>query len=307
MGGTVMNSEDIQSYDTKQLQQTIIYLKAELAKSTDRLKKYDDTPEYVLIEKLEQEIFQLSNEKDALSDELNKLQEEMEKQMLDYKDRIHLYDMQRKTSLTTINHLEKTATDLRQMNKQLTEVIKVLKDGFNNDKYRMQKYDKQVSSLHQKLAEYKPTIELLEHNLIHFVEEANKQVYTQIEKLDTTVKDYTQYQKERLDLINQIEQKDITIEELQQELLTVKEQNENELGQKPIIPPVTDEESLSSTSISTTAPETFMQLEHQIKEVLGKSLDFEEKLDAKLIIINDLEHKLNQLAIEIDNRTNPRI
>ncbi|TQR16303.1 hypothetical protein [Psychrobacillus soli] len=302
-----MNSEDIQSYDTKQLQQTIIYLKAELAKSTDRLKKYDDTPDYVLIEKLEQEIFQLSNEKDALSDALNKLQVEMEKQTQDYKDRINLYDMQRKTSLTTINHLEKTATDLRQMNKQLTEVIKVLKDGFNNDKYRTQKYDKQVSSLHQKIAEYKPTIEQLEYNLVHLVEEANKQVYSQIEKLDTTVKDYTQYQKERMHLINEIEQKDITIEELQQELLNVKEQNEKELNQKTIIQAVTDDDSLSSTSISTTTPETFVQLEHQIKEVLGKSLDFEEKLDAKLIIINDLEQKLNQLAIEIDNRTNPRL
>ncbi|SES30825.1 hypothetical protein [Psychrobacillus sp. OK032] len=307
-----MNSEDIQSYDTKQLQQTIIYLKAELEKSTDRLKKYDDTPDYVLIEKLEQEIFQLSNEKAVLSDELSQLQEDMVKQAQDYKARINLYDMQRKTSMTTINHLEKAATDLRQMNKQLTEVIKVLKDGFNIDKYRTQKYDKQVSSLHQKIAEYKPTVEQLEYNLVHLVEDANKQVYAKIEQLDTTFKDYTQSQNEKQQLMNEIERKDITIEKLQQELLNLKEhiekeQNEKEFNQKRVIQAVTDEDFLSSTSISTTSPETFVQLEHQIKEVVGKSLDFEEKLDAKLIIINDLEHKLNQLSIEIDNRTNPRL
>ncbi|MDI2585751.1 hypothetical protein OR571_01035 [Psychrobacillus sp. NEAU-3TGS] len=292
-----MNSEDIQSNDTKQLQQTIIYLKAELAKSTERLKKYDETPNYVLIEKLEQEIFQLSNDKNDLSNELYKLQEEMEKQSLDHKERIYLYDMQRKTAMTTINHLEKTATDLRQMNKQLTEVIKVLKDGFTTDKYRAQKYDKQVSSLHQKIAEYKPTMEQLEYTLVHLVEEANKQVSSKIEKLDTSFYDYTQSQQDKQQLLNEIEKKNVTIENLQQELLNVKK-----LNQKQDFQAVTEEHSLPAK-----APESFVQLEHQIKEVIGKSLDYEEKLDAKLIIINDLEYKLNQLATEIDTRTNPRL
>ncbi|GGA38341.1 hypothetical protein [Psychrobacillus lasiicapitis] len=292
-----MNSEDIPSNDTKQLQQTIIYLRAELAKSTERLKKYDEAPDYVLIEKLEQEVFQLSNEKNDLSNELYKLQEEMEKQSLNHKDRINLYEMQRKTAMTTINHLEKTATDLRQMNKQLTEVIKVLKDGFTTDKYRTQKYDKQVTSLHQKIAEYKATIEQLEYKLVQLLEEANKQISSKIEKLDITFHDYTQSQNEKQQLINEIEQKNVTIENLQQELLNVKE-----LNQKQGFQAVTEEHFLS-----VKAPESFVQLEHQINEVIGKSLDSEEKLDAKLNIINDLEHKLNQLATEIDNRTNPQL
>ena len=59
-------------------------------------------------------------------------------------------------------------------------------------------------------------------------------------------------------------------------------------------------ESLSSTTTPTIDTETLMQLDHQIKEILAKSLDYEEKLDAKFFVINTLEKKLDMLTVEIE-------
>ena len=309
IGGTDVNSGNIKNNDPIQLQQTIIYYRAELAKYKDKVKKYQDSFDYSLIEKLEQENFHLTNEKVELSHELYKLNKEIEKRTSDYKERIHLHEMQRKTYMISINNLQKTKTDLRLTNKQLTEVIKVLKEELNTDKYRNQKHDRQVSSLHQKIAEYKPTIEQLEYKLVDLFQEANNQVHSQIGKLDTSIKNRTQFEKERQQLMKEIEGKDKTIGKLQHEILDLKGQNEKykdditilekSLSQKNDIQAGID--SFSSTSTPTIDSKTLVQLDHQIKEVLGKSLEYEEKLDAKLIVINDLEHKLDQLTIAIDN------
>ena len=68
-----MNSEYIKNKDPLQLQQMIIFLKAELAKYKQEVKKYHDSYHYSLAEKLEQENIQLVNEKNMLSEELHAL------------------------------------------------------------------------------------------------------------------------------------------------------------------------------------------------------------------------------------------
>ena len=54
------------------------------------------------------------------------------------------------------------------------------------------------------------------------------------------------------------------------------------------------------SSTPTIDTETLIHLDHQIKEVVAKTLDYEEKLDAKLLVVNNLEQKLDQLTDEID-------
>ena len=51
----------------------------------------------------------------------------------------------------------------------------------------------------------------------------------------------------------------------------------------------------------TSTSETLLLLERQIKEVLAKSLDYEMKLDAKLDVLDTMEHILEQLTGEIDD------
>ncbi|NCT39273.1 hypothetical protein GTW56_25785 [Bacillus sp. EB93] len=43
-----------------------------------------------------------------------------------------------------------------------------------------------------------------------------------------------------------------------------------------------------------------MQLEQQIHGMLKQSFEYEEKLDSRILIINELENKLQELTKEID-------
>lgn len=309
MGGTDVNGEYIKNNDPLQLQQMIIFLKAELAKYKYEVKKYQDSYHYSLAEKLEQENIQLTNEKNELSKELYKLNQDFERQSSDYKKYVQLAGLKGKRYITSIDTVWKTKTDLQPINKQLTEVIKKLKDGVNTNQYWYRKHDRQVSSFHKKLADNKTTIEQLEFKLVDIIYATNKQVHSQIEKLDSTNKERSQVEEIRQHLLKDIEEKNNTIGKLQHEIVELKEQNkkqndavrirEENVNQKNDLQAGID--SLTSKSTPTIDTETLMQLDRQIKELLVKSLDYEEKFDAKLLIINDLEHKLNQLTVEIEN------
>ncbi len=94
IGGTDVNSENIKNNDPLQLQQMIIFLKAELAKYKYEVKKYQDSYHYSVVENLEQENIQLTNEKNELAEELVKLNQEFEKRASDYKGPVQLQGMQ---------------------------------------------------------------------------------------------------------------------------------------------------------------------------------------------------------------------
>jgi hypothetical protein len=221
-----MNSENIKNNDPIQLQQIIIFLKAELAKHKYEVKKYQDSYHYSVVENLEQENIQLTNEKKELAEELVKLNQEFEKRTSEYKESIHLQEMEREKYIASIDILRKTKTDLGPVNKQLTEVIKKMKDGVNTNQYWYLKHDKQVTSFHKRLGDNKTSIEQLEYKLVDLIQEENKQVHSQLEKLDIANKERTQSEKVRQRLLIELEEKNNTIGKLQHEIADLKEQNE---------------------------------------------------------------------------------
>ncbi|WP_404453356.1 hypothetical protein LG329_03405 [Virgibacillus necropolis] len=303
-----MKSRNIKNNDPIQLQQKIIYFKAELAKYKDKVNKYQNI---YLIENLEEQNFQLMNEKEELSHQLNNMNKEIKKQTSEYKERVHLHEIQRKTYVTSIDNLQKTQADLQQMNKHLTEVIKVLKDEIDSVKYNCQK---QFSILHKQNQKNIPNIDQIENMLTGFFQESYKQVNSKIEDLDKSINQNTRSNIESQHLMKEIEHKNKTIEKLQDDILNMKKQNEKYknditlleegLSQKNDIQ--TNIDSSPSTGTSSIDSETLFQLDHQIKELVGQSLDYEEKLDSKLIVINALEDKLDQLTAEINDINNTK-
>lgn len=307
IGGADMNSEIIKNNDSLQLQQMIIFLKAELAKYKYEVKKFQDSYHYSLAEELERENVQLTNEKNELSKELLKLTQELEKRTSDDKERIQLQGMLGKRYITSIDTVWRTKTDIQPINKQLTEVLKKLKDGGNTSQYRYRKHDRQVSTLLEKLSDNKTTIEQLEYKLVNVIQEANKEVHTQLEKLKITNKERTQFEKVRQRLVKEVEGKNKTIMKLQYEMSNLKAQNEKNKEAISMLEKNMDLKNDRQSGIGpisstpTIDTDTLMQLDHQIKELLAKSLDYEGQLDAKLLVLNTLEHKLEQLAGEIDD------
>ncbi len=186
----------------------------------------------------------------------------------------------------TIGKLQHEIADLKGQNEKHSEAIAIEEQNLTN----------------------KTTIAQLENKLVDLIQEENKQVHSQLEKLDIANKERIQSEKVRQRLLIELEEKNNTIGKLQHEIADLKEQNEKHseaftmleknLNQKNDSQAGID--SFSSTTTPTIDTETLIQLDHQIKEIVAKSLDYEEKLDAKLLVVNTLEEKLDQLTDEID-------
>ena len=187
----------------------------------------------------------------------------------------------------TIGKLQHEISDLKEQNDKHSEAIAIEGKNLKN----------------------KTTIEQLENKLVDLIQEENKQVHSHLKKLDIANKERTQSEKVRQRLLLELEEKNNTIGKLQHEISNLKQQNEKhsdaiaevekKLNQKNDSQAGID--SFSSISTPTIDPETLIQLDHQIKEVVAKSLDYEEKLDAKLLIVHSLEHKIDQLTVEIED------
>ena len=261
-----MNMEQIKNNDPGQLKQMIIYLKAELTKYEQKVKEYENSFHYSIVENLEQENAKLTKEKNELAKKLR--------------------DTKRVKYTTTADKMRETRTDWLPVNKQLHEMVKKINDNVNTEKNRYLNHELQIASLEKEFADYKSTIEQIETRLVEFIQKSANRVHTQIEDLTIMKEERLHFEETRQRLLKEIEGKNNLIEKLQQEIIDVKEQK------KVHNATIKCEDDIAS--------ELLLQVEHQIKEVLAKSVEYEEDLDAKLAIIHALEHNLDQLTAEID-------
>lgn len=295
-----MISDNVKNNNPLQQQQIISFLKAELAKYKHEVKKYHYGYHQSLIEQLTLDNEHLMDEKNELAEELFRLNKELIKRTSDYKERIQSLETQRKEQLISIDTLQQTKNELSTTNNHLNEVIKKLKVELETKQYN----DRQAYSLHSKIAEYKSTIEQLEYRIVDHMQDANKHLQSKIDKLAMTNLQYKQSDKVKQHLIKELAKKQHTIEKLQQELAGTKAQHEHdklalEMSQKNEHPTTSDSSPAMTTS--TIDIETLNQLDQQIKKILAQSLDYEEQLATKQIVLHTLERKLDQLTVEVDD------
>lgn len=276
MGGTAVDNESIKNNDFFHMQQTIIFLKAELAKYKNEVTKHRESDYYSLVVKLEEENEYLMNKNKELSTVLLELKKDFEKETKDYNEVMHSQEVQRLKQISSIEALLKDKNDLRTMNQQLAEALKAAQDELTA--YKRERYEIRE-------ADYKVSIEKLEHKLSDFIQEISTQMYAIVENFERTHKEISESDNIKVHLVKEIEEKSDEIEKLLNELSTLKQQSED-----------------SSSPNSKSAKNTHMlaYLDVQVKKVLEQSIDFEEQLDAKIRILNDLDQKLNQLTIDID-------
>ena len=278
MGGTTVDNDSIINKDSFQMQQMIIFLKSELAKYKNEVNKHRESGYYSLVVKLEEEKAQLINNNKELAMVLLKMKKDFEKETNEYNEIMHSQEIQKLKQISSIEALLKDKNDLRTMNKQLSEVLKTVQDELNA-------YKQSKNELRE--ADYKASIENLEHRLVDFIQETNKQMYAVVENSERTRKEISESDNIKTYLMKELEEKSAEIERLLNELSNVKQQ-----GEDPFSPN------------SNYAKNTHMlaYLDAQVKKMLEQSIDFEEQLDAKLRILNDLDRKLNQLTKEIDGQ-----
>ena len=266
-----MNSENIKNNDPIQLKQMIIFLKAELTKYEHKVKEYKDSYHYSVIENLEQENAQLTKENNDL--------------------RKQLHEMQRERYSPSVDAIWKTKTEWLPVNKQLNGVMKKLKDATDTNQTSHRKQERQITSLHKKVAAQKSSLEQFESRLVIFIQKATNQLHNQIENVSITHEERLRFEELRRRLLKKIEEKNIIIEKLQQEIVDMQEQNK--ISEDSIVMAVFKSESARTSKM-------LLHLEHQMKKVLAKSLDSEEKWEAKLNALEDVNQRFLRKIEEKD-------
>ncbi|MGG0666814.1 hypothetical protein ABE042_22310 [Viridibacillus arvi] len=261
-----MDNDIVKSNDPVQLQKMIILLRAELEKYKNEVKRLRDSDYYSLVLRVERENVQLTKQKKELSMELLKQKRDHEKKIKTYYDDIQVREIQQKKQLSSIEGLLKVVEELRAENKLIKETLKSTKAEFlsvNSD------------------ANYMTLVDGLENKLNVFTRDISQQMKTIIVALERSRIEQTNsdYLNEHLSL--EIDGKNTEIEKLSKELADVKKH------------------SFSLSGKTMMNPEVLTHLDSQVNKVLAQSMDFEKQLNHKFRLLNDLDHKLNELTIEI--------
>jgi len=141
-----MDNDIVKNSDPLQLQQMIIFLRAELAKYKNEVKRLRDSDYYTLVLRLERENIQLTRLRKDLSMELLKLKRDFDKELEAYDEEIQKRELQRKKQIASIESLLKELNVLRAENKLLKDSIEKSNEDTN--------YQSIINSLDKRLNDF---------------------------------------------------------------------------------------------------------------------------------------------------------
>ncbi|MFJ7669157.1 hypothetical protein ACIQXI_18960 [Lysinibacillus sp. NPDC097195] len=259
-----MDNQSIKNTDPIQLQQMIIFLRAELAKYKNEINRLRDSDYYSLVLRLERENVQLTKRNKELSMDRMKMNRTVERNAKAYAEELQRKEHQRKKHISSIDALLKEIEHLRAENKRLLQTNQTTNDELLTMKKDLVTHDKRI-------------IENLENQLSSYTKEMNEKITAILEAIqnnaDNNVHDY---------LVKELAERNNEINRLSNELAEIKSENL----------------ALSSEG-SNFKVKGLSHLDAKIQKILAQSIDFEEQLDIKIRLLDDLEQQLTQLALEI--------
>ncbi|HWI49154.1 MAG TPA: hypothetical protein VNU45_13120 [Rummeliibacillus sp.] len=143
-----MDNDIVKNNDPIQLQQIILFLRAELAKYKNEVKRLRDSDYFSLVLRVERENVQLIKQKKELSMELLKQKRDHKRKIKTYYDDIQAREIQKKKQLSSIENLLKELEELCAENKLIKETLKFTKDellSMNSDAVQLIKQKKELS------------------------------------------------------------------------------------------------------------------------------------------------------------------
>lgn len=276
MEGYTVANESLQNKDIHQLQQMIIFLKSELVKSQNEMDKFQNNDYYSLAISLEQENNLLTNQKKELSRELLMVKRAFEKEMNKLHEDIQTRENQRLKLISSIGALVQKKNELLEENKKLTKTIKEIRK------------------------------EEIAHSVLHSPNQITKGYVKTIENIDNTLHDFIQKNSQQLALINDELTKNRS-EVIDINLYLLKEIKNKSNKIDTLLCKIEDlkekhyKQQLSYLENKPTDSSTaFPHLDNHVQEEFPQTLNFEDQLDGKLRILDDLEDELNQLAKKVN-------
>lgn len=242
----MMDNDIVKNNDPIQLQQMIIFLRAELAKYKNEVKRLRDSDYYSLVLRLERENVQLTRHKKDLSMELLKLKRDFDKELQAYDEEIQKREEQRKKQIASIEALLKELAELRAEKKSLMDKFQASKETSIDSNERSI-----VEGIDKKLSDY-TTI-------------ASKQMENILETLEKYHREKVESDSLHRHLLSELETKNLDIERLSNEIVALKKQSKD-----------------GSTSMK-------------------QGVNIDEQIDFRLRMLDELDAKLNELALEINS------
>jgi len=241
-----MDNDIVKNNDPIQLQQMIIFLRAELAKYKNEVKRLRDSDYYALVLRLERENVQLTRHKKELSMELLKLKRDFDKELQAYDEEIQKREAQRKKQIASIEALLKELAELRAEKKSLMDKFQASKEASIDSNERSI-----VEGIDKKLSDY-TTI-------------ASKQMENILETLEKYHREKVESDSLHRHLLSELETKNLDIERLSNEIVALKKQSKDG------------------------------------SPLMKQGVNIDEQIDFRLRMLDELDEKLNELALEINS------
>ncbi|KPN95888.1 hypothetical protein [Lysinibacillus sp. ZYM-1] len=200
-----MDNDIVKNSDPLQLQQMIIFLRAELAKYKNEVKRLRDSDYYTLVLRLERENIQLTKLRKDLSMELLKLKRDFDKELEAYDEEIQKRELQRKKQIASIESLLKELNELRAENKLLKDSIELSNEDTN----------------------YQSIIEGLDKRLNDFTTVTGQQMESIVETIEKSSRDKEEADSLYQQLVKELETKNLEIKKLSDEIKGYKNQTDN--------------------------------------------------------------------------------
>ena len=262
-----MNMEYIKNNDPIQLQQMIIFLKAELDKNEQKVQAYENSYHHSVLDSLEQENEQLIKEKKELKQKLREAQKK--------KDRLHA-----QTLFNTKNAWFPLYKQFSKIEKQIQE--KTLSQDQNRGNL-----EQEIVFIQKEFVEYKAILEQIEVKIIDYIQKLTQQVHTEIKNVSFSNEEHFQLKKNEQKLREKLAKQKSEIVQLQNKIRQLEEEKRRNAVH------VNDEQAFTT--------ELLFQIEQQIKKIAAKSVAYENDLEDKLALIHILELKLAQLSKKIQD------
>lgn len=200
-----MDNDIVKNNDPLQLQQMIIFLRAELAKYKNEVKRLRDSDYYTLVLRLERENIQLTKLRKDLSMELLRLKRDFDKELEAYDEEIQKRELQRKKQIASIESLLKEQNELRAENRLLKDSIELSNEDTN----------------------YQSIIESLDKRLNDFTTVTGRQMESIIETIEKSCRDKVESDSLYQQLVKELQAKNLEIEKLSDEIKGYKNQTDN--------------------------------------------------------------------------------
>lgn len=263
IGGIHLEIDSVKSKDPLQLQQTINFLKSEIAKYQNEISTLQSVDHYSMVNSLEQELNQLINEKKELSVELMMLRKSFEKELSELHENIQLRDEQRIKLISSIESLVEKKENLQKENKQLKETIE-----------KTAKIESPAARSENDIQ----AVEELDHLLRSFLSSNNKQLISLHETIN-----------QQHNLLKEIKDKNDEIHSTLEEMVQVKEPEHK-------YSPTTDVQSITRINLENQLKNLFIQatsFETELEEKLRILDEFDDKL--LLLAIEIEKHKKSDI------------